>query len=71
MSIKKMGGIREGAGRPKKANKRVTLSVRIDPDVLDWIKRQEESSGQVIERLCKEKMNTQGDLFNADDDCET
>jgi hypothetical protein len=65
------GGARKGGGRPKKANKRVTLSVRIDPDVSEWIKKQEESAGQVIESLCKVKMNLQEDLLNTDDDCES
>lgn len=48
MSTLNRGGKREGAGRPKKINKKVLTAVRLPPDLLEWISQQNGSKASVI-----------------------
>jgi hypothetical protein len=50
MSIKKMGGVREGAGRKPSEATKESLSIRVSTTVKEWLKGQEESAGVIIER---------------------
>ena len=34
------GGKRKGAGAPKKPNKKLPLSVKINPELLEWLRKQ-------------------------------
>ena len=43
-------------GRPKIQNKRVTLAVRVAPEVKDWLSVQGESAGKLIEKLVRDKL---------------
>jgi hypothetical protein len=54
--IKKMGGAREGAGRPVDANKRVALSVKIKPELKHWLESKIKSNGNIIEELIQAEM---------------
>lgn len=59
----KHGGIREGAGRPKAKSKKVTLSLRVTPEVKNWLEEQETSAGEIINSLILKRMNDQRELF--------
>ena len=61
MVKKTAGGKREGAGRPTVKNRRVTLSVKILPEIKAWLALQEKSAGQTIENAIMDKMK---DDFN-------
>ncbi|EDS6807061.1 hypothetical protein AZH90_004330 [Salmonella enterica subsp. enterica serovar Legon] len=52
MNRENRGGKRAGAGRPAKEDKRrrIVTSVRLEPWLLNWLKSQEETSTQLIER---------------------
>lgn len=52
MNKENRGGKRTGAGRPAKEDKRrrVVTSVRLEPWLLSWLKKQGETSTQLIER---------------------
>lgn len=50
-------------GRPKIEGKRVTLAVRVTPEVHKWISDQEMSAGRVIEKLVLDVKNKQMDMF--------
>jgi hypothetical protein len=60
---KKQGGSRKGAGRPKAENKRVTLSVKILPEVKALIALQDKSAGKVIEEAILAYSSNQLELF--------
>lgn len=47
------GGPRKGSGRPKKKNKRVTVSVCLDPDNLEWLRSFGSGKNQVLNELIK------------------
>lgn len=44
------GGKRPGAGRPRAENKRVAVTVRLPPDLVDWLRAQPDSQSEVIRR---------------------
>ena len=65
---KQHGGARPGAGRPKKANKKMGTAVKLSPDVLEFLRRDgAEPVSQQIEdavrgtKLFKDWKKTQGD----------
>jgi len=43
------GGKRAGAGRPPSPNKKQTIAIRLSPDLIAWLKAQENSAGSIIE----------------------
>lgn len=48
------GGKREGAGRPKQAETRVRLSVRVTPETMEQIKAQRIKVGPLLDKLVKD-----------------
>ena len=44
------GGKRPGAGRPREPNKRVAVTVRLPPDLVEWLRAQPDSQSAVIRR---------------------
>lgn len=51
------GGARPGAGRkPLGDQKRVMVAVRLPPDVVEWLRAQDESQSVVLERLLRKEM---------------
>lgn len=60
----KHGGIRQGAGRPKVAQPKQSVSVRLHPEVLAWIDNQAENRAEVIERLVRAQKDEQLDMFS-------
>jgi hypothetical protein len=50
------GGRREGAGRPKlpESQKRVMVSLRLRPDLAQWLREQPESQTATMDRLLEE-----------------
>ena len=49
------GGRRPGAGRPKSANRKIAISITLDPDLLDYVNRQENKSQFINHCIRKEK----------------
>jgi hypothetical protein len=49
-----MQPIKRNVGRPIVKNKRVTLSMKIKPELKDWLESQEISKGAVVEALILE-----------------
>ena len=51
------GGKRQGAGRPAlpKEKKKVAINVKLPPDLIAWMDRQELSRAVLIERAVREK----------------
>jgi uncharacterized protein (DUF4415 family) len=47
------GGPRKGSGRPKKPDKRITVSVCLDPENLEWLQKFGSGKNQVINDLIK------------------
>jgi hypothetical protein len=52
----KKGGTRKGAGRPKAAIEKITLSVKVPLDVKAWLDAHEESSGKLVEEAIRNLM---------------
>ena len=48
-------------GRPSVENKREALTVRLIPEVRDWLKGQNTSAGAIIEELVQEQMDRDND----------
>ncbi|WP_158969091.1 hypothetical protein [Paraglaciecola sp. L3A3] len=57
------GGIRKGAGRPKIAQPKQSISLRLHPEVVGWIDRQDGNRAEVIERLVRAEKDEQLDMF--------
>jgi hypothetical protein len=55
--MNKRGGVRKGAGRPKAAIEKITLSVKVPLDVKAWLDAHEESSGKLVEEGIRKLMN--------------
>jgi len=53
------GGLRRGAGRPKKQNKREDLTISIHPILKAWIKGKK-SASSLIERMMLENLSKSG-----------
>lgn len=53
------GGKREGAGRPagSTSGKKERISINIEPENLEWLKKQAASYSKVVNRLIEEKRN--------------
>ena len=49
----KQGGKREGAGRKPSKEKKVPLSVRVSPEVKEWLTTQEKSAGELLDTFFK------------------
>lgn len=49
------GGRRPGAGRPKSEKKKITISITLEPDLLDFLNRQENKSRFINHCIRKEK----------------
>lgn len=58
------GGNRKGAGRPKIAQPKQSISLRLHPEVLAWIDSQSENRAEVIEKLVRAQKNEQLDMFS-------
>ena len=52
------GGRRPGAGRPKSGNRKTNLSITIEPDLLDYVSRQENKS-RFINDCIRRRMNSE------------
>ncbi|MCF2947127.1 hypothetical protein L0668_03345 [Paraglaciecola aquimarina] len=63
-SRSKHGGNRQGAGRPKIAQPKQSISLRLHPEVIAWIDSQPENRAQVIEKLVRSRKDEQLDMFN-------
>jgi len=48
------GGAREGAGRPKKEDKKKAISLKLPPYLIEWMDRQSEKRPELIETALKE-----------------
>jgi uncharacterized protein (DUF4415 family) len=55
---RKMGGSRPGAGRhkAKEQDKKIMISVRLDPDIVEWLRGQDCSQSESIETAIREKI---------------
>lgn len=49
------GGARENAGRKKKTDAKISFSVALRPDVVEWL-AQFESRNEKLEELCRARM---------------
>lgn len=58
------GGVREGAGRKKKLNKKIPYSTVLRPDQAGWLKKQK-SAAKEIENALDNHIN-QKDISNGD-----
>jgi uncharacterized protein (DUF4415 family) len=55
--MKKHGGAREGSGRPQgktKFDKRQPVTVRLPPDLIDWLEKFGRGKGRIIENALRE-----------------
>lgn len=55
----KSGGKRAGAGRPKSESTKTIMSLRIDPDLIDYVNLQENKSKFINECIRKQIETTQ------------
>ncbi len=56
-ALKKHGGAREGAGRPEgttKPDKRESITIRLPPDLTDWLEVFGRGKGRVVEQALRE-----------------
>lgn len=58
-AIKTKGGKRAGAGRPKSEVTKTIMSLRIDPDLIDYVNMQENKSKFINDCIRKQKETTQ------------
>ncbi|MGJ8679069.1 hypothetical protein [Paraglaciecola sp.] len=63
-NISKHGGQRQGAGRPKIAQPKQSISLRLHPEVIAWIDSQPDNRAEVIEKLVRAQKDEQLDMFN-------
>lgn len=61
--IVKHGGTRRGAGRPKIAQPKQSISLRLHPEIIAWIDKQSENRAEVIEKLVRSQKDEQLDMF--------
>lgn len=54
-AIKTKGGKRTGAGRPKSEATKTIMSLRIDPDLIDYVNMQENKSKFINDCIRKNK----------------
>lgn len=53
------GGKRTGAGRPKGTTKKKIkkmVSMRLSPDVINWLQKQDQSQAKIVEGLIREEI---------------
>jgi uncharacterized protein (DUF4415 family) len=60
---KQHGGVRRGAGRPKVAQPKQSVSLRLHPEIIAWIDKQPENRAEVIEKLVRAQKDEQLDMF--------
>ena len=51
------GGKRPGAGRPPEPGKRIAVTVRLPPELVEWLRAQPDSQSALIQRALERERN--------------
>ena len=55
MAKNNRGGARPGSGAPKKMQKKVTTSIRLDPDIYVWVKTSYSNVSKTVNELLRKE----------------
>lgn len=60
----KQGGRREGAGRPVSENPKITVTLRLAPDVVEFLRQSGASQAILIEKAVRAKYMISGEIHD-------